>query len=296
MTNSELNTIDFSQNSALTSASFFETELNSLNFSANPLLVSLHAQISFIDSVNLTSNPMLKTLNLSRNILEHIDLSQNTELVQLWLSENNLSSINLSNNDSLSDLWISSNQLYELDISANSKLRWLFCDTNQIEILDLRFNPLLEYLYCNNNNLTELNIQNGNNSIIPNFGYNSENNTNLICIQVDNVNYSNATWTSKDVQSFYNIDCFYDLGFDAFTDMSINYYPNPTKSVLNINITTLNEALTLEIFSADGRLIKTISLQDQNNQLDVSELASGNYMASVKSKNGNQSQFMFVKE
>ena len=89
------------------------------------------------------------------------------------------------------------------------------------------------------------------------------------------------------------------LGFTGLEEndlLSINYYPNPTKSVLNINITTLNEALTLEIFSADGRLIKTISLQDQNNQLDVSELASGNYMVSVKSKNGNQSQFMFVKE
>lgn len=56
----------------------------------------------------------------------------------------------------------------------------------------------------------------------------------------------------------------------------VDVYPNPVQDVLNINIT--NDAAVLEISDMSGRVVKTTNVVNGVNQVDVSELASGNYV------------------
>jgi len=69
--------------------------------------------------------------------------------------------------------------------------------------LDISNNTALTFLKCNHNSLMSLNMQNGNNS---NFSYfNATDNSNLICIQVDDTTYMNLNWSGgKDITASFN--------------------------------------------------------------------------------------------
>lgn len=68
-------------------------------------------------------------------------------------------------------------------------------------------------------------------------------------------------------------------------------YPNPTTDVLNVEVDHQTETVvTLSIFDTYGRLIRTIGQMDLSNgkttqQVNVSDLASGNYILEIRHKN-----------
>lgn len=86
------------------------------------------------------------------------------------------------------------NQLTSVNLSNNAALTIFNCAFNQFSSLDFSNNPALTTLSCSYNQLTYLNIANGNNSNITYLETNQ--NPNLTCIQVDDVAYSNANWTT----------------------------------------------------------------------------------------------------
>ena len=67
-------------------------------------------------------------------------------------------------------------------------------------------NSNLGYVFVNNNNLNYLNLNNGNNSSIN--SYNSLNNPNLLCINVDDYVYSSLNWTNIDYWSTFSSNCY----------------------------------------------------------------------------------------
>jgi len=65
-------------------------------------------------------------------------------------------------------------------------------------------------LSCKNNQLTSLDVRNGNNINIDHSsypGFKTENNPNLTCIDVDDVNYSTTNWTDIDPQHYFSNNC-----------------------------------------------------------------------------------------
>ena len=79
------------------------------------------------------------------------------------------------------------------------------------------------------------------------------------------------------------------------SNSSINIYPNPAKDILNIE-TGNSENSSVQIISADGKLVKTISkLSSTNSQVNISDLSNGIYFIRIQSE-GVVTNHKFVKE
>jgi hypothetical protein len=64
-------------------------------------------------------------------------------------------------------------------------------------------------LNCQDNQLTSLDLRNGNNMNMPTFtiSFNATNNSNLYCIDVDNVVWSTANWIYIDSWTSFGTNC-----------------------------------------------------------------------------------------
>tara|TARA_B100000902_G_scaffold392836_1_gene445893 strand:- start:2957 stop:4447 length:1491 start_codon:yes stop_codon:yes gene_type:complete len=144
----------------------------------------------------------LYELQCYNNNLSTLDVSANSLLSYLHCYENNLTSLDVSNNN-LVYLACRNNAISILDINTN--LSYLICNDNLLTSLDLTPNLLLRELKCNNNNLTTLDVRNGNNTIITDF--NTINNPNLSCINVDSSTWSTTNWLNIDPQHYFSNDC-----------------------------------------------------------------------------------------
>ena len=148
-------------------------------------------------------------LNCSGNELNSIDLSKNTFLGTLNCSNNNLSNLNLTNNIQLYDIKCFGNRISTLDVSKLEGLDELGCNDNFLVSLDVSKNTILRNLWCYSNQLVYLNVANGSNVNMTMIEAND--NPDLTCVQVDDVDYSNENWTGGaflfDPQSIFSEYC-----------------------------------------------------------------------------------------
>ncbi len=63
-------------------------------------------------------------------------------------------------------------------------------------------------------------------------------------------------------------------------------YPNPTTSILNV-VNFGEETITYELVSSTGQVCMSGQFNDQNNQIDLSDLATGMYILMVRDELGN---------
>ncbi len=182
---------DYTGIEAFTNLTYFDCQnnfsLTNLDVSHNTLLVFLSCWENSISSLDLSQNILLQTLRCNDNSLSRLDLSNNTALIELNCGYNNLTNLNVSNNTALTSFQ---------------------CYSNNISSLDVSHNPDITYFICSNNNLNSLNAANGNNIIMTTDNFNANNNPNLNCIQVDNVAYSDANWsTDIDNTATFSTNC-----------------------------------------------------------------------------------------
>jgi len=204
--NNQIINLDVSNNTALRTLTCQNNQIASLDLLSNTALTYLNYSNNQIVNLNISNNTALEYLFCNNNQINNLDLSSNTALVKLSCTNNLLIDLDVSANTALADLNCSINQLTTLALSVNTALTKLYCVGNQITSLDLSAQILLESLFCENNQLTSLNVANGNNSNFLNF--NSTVNPDLICIQVDNVAYSNTNWaTNKDAAAVFSTNC-----------------------------------------------------------------------------------------
>ncbi len=274
-------------------------------------LETLSAFNNNLSNIDLSQNSNLDTALLALNNLTSIDLSNNPNLISISLNDNNLSSIDLSNNTALLQVFINNNNLNSIDVSMLSNLENLGLSGNNLTVLDASQNPSLTSLFCNDNQLQSLNVQNGNNTNFTNFQ--AQNNPNLSCITVDDVNFSNTNWLNAspqfnfDAQSYFSPDCsnlisIPDPNFEqALIDLNIDtdLIINGLTSLNNVNgVTTLDISnknisdLTgieffnnLQFLTADNNSISTLVL-DQNTQLITVGLFQ-NQLSSIVLPNNN---------
>jgi len=254
---SSLQTLDCSNN-----------DLTTLNLTKNTALISLVCHNNILNELNVSQNNLLEIIFCINNQLTSLNLTQNIALSILYCSGNNLTNLNLSKNTALQLLICHSNSLSELDVSNNVDLRRLNCYNNNLTDLVLSSNIDLSELYCNNNSLTSLNVKNGDNFGIRSFD--ARNNSNLICIEVDNAAYSTANWTDIDPQTKFRENCvemayvpddnfekaLIDLGYD--TGNPDDYVPVANiDTITNLNISgkSITDLTGIEYFAALTTLI-----------------------------------------
>jgi hypothetical protein len=161
--------------------------------------------LNISDLTGIENFGALTELTCHGNQLTSLDVSNNTQLGYLYCDDNQLILLNVSNLSLLYEFTCSNNQLTSLDVSNCISLDGFSCANNMIDSLDLRTNVNLTAIECNNNELTSLDMRNGHNTIMN--GFNSTENPNLTCIDVDDGAWSDSAWTGIDSWTSFSTDC-----------------------------------------------------------------------------------------
>ncbi|WP_418637798.1 T9SS type A sorting domain-containing protein [Winogradskyella sp.] len=237
----------------------------------------------FLDILDLTGIGYFSTLtelDCSYNQLTSLDLSNCISLQKLNTFQNQLTSININGCANLKILSLSDNQLTDLDVSSNTALEIFVCDQNQLQSLDVTNNVELTTLFFSDNQLTYLNVANGNNTNILSFF--AQSNPDLICIQVDDENYSTTNWFNQedfgfDPQTSFSENCTIGIKENILSS-SIKIYPNPTKDQVYFS-----KEVNVQLSSITGQVLanlKNIAM------MDLSKQATGIYFLTITDFNG----------
>lgn len=115
---------------------------------------------------------------------------------------------------------------------------------------------------------------------VNSYNFNSIDNNEFYCVQIQAV-YPNDIVSVKAVATTSE---HWDIQENTAVDISV--YPNPTCDVITIvGIHSMRHDDYVHIYSIDGRLLKTIDMND--NRIDISDLRSGVYMMEIIVKSGS---------
>lgn len=154
----------------------------------NSCLDNLDAPSPIFDLTGIEDFKNLKEFRINEHGITSIDFSQNLKLERLRLFQNdNLVNLDLSNNEMLKTIYIEN---------------W-----GQLEILDLSNNPNLESIELDCRQLKELNLKNGNNTLIAT--YEVYGNSFLKCVQVDDKIWSDNNWDNFEQGYVFSEGCGY---------------------------------------------------------------------------------------
>ena len=200
-----------------------DNPLTSLDLSQNTALTGLAVNDNQLTNLDVSQNTALTTFICSGNQLTSLDVSQNTALIDLDCKDNQLTSLDVSQNTALELLLLSNNQLTTIDVSTNTALTFFSCRDNQLTSLDVSQNIALTFFFCFNNQLTNLDVRNGNNISFQNFE--TYNNPNLYCINVDDASWADTNWTvangSIDSTMSFSTNCL--MAFGCTDSVACNY-------------------------------------------------------------------------
>jgi Leucine-rich repeat (LRR) protein len=302
-----LTQINTTSNPALRNLDFTGNQITGINLLSNSNLISVLASQNELTQLNFTANTPLETLNCNNNPITQLLVDTTPLIKHLFCTNNQLIDLDLSNNGYLVELNISSNLLSNLILSNNlSTLKTFNCSNNELSgDIDLTtmgtascpaqfdpddFCPDSITIDVSNNQLDFLNIQNGINSNIS--GFNTSNNPELNCIQVDDVNNIGVSWV-KDATTKYSLDCRYgetyvpDNAFEQalMDDININVDPILDNYVatsiiealqtLNINgkgisdLTGIEDFTALQVLNCSNNTLSSMDLSDNVNLIDV---------------------------
>ncbi|MFD2727186.1 T9SS type A sorting domain-containing protein [Hyunsoonleella rubra] len=327
--NNNLVNLDVSNNANLRTLLCSANELATLDVSNNLDLEDLDCSSNQIMVLNVASNTLLKSLDCSENRINALNVNLNTELTRLSVSGNRIGVLQVDNNVNLENLLCASNQLAGINLSANTNLKVLNLANNSIATLDLSAlntvvcpNPQTDpitpcqdtsSINVSNNQLTSLIGANGYNDLITYF--NSENNPDLSCIQVDagfmpNANWSKDDWTyyaettCADIYTYVPDDNFelalIDLGHDTALDnlvLTANISGLLTLDVSNSNIDSLEgiqDFVALQTLNCSGNNIEMVDISNlsafsnfnvSNNDLIQIDLGSNTNLAVLNISN-----------
>ena len=80
------------------------------------------------------------------------------------------------------------------------------------------------------------------------------------------------------------------------TDYSLLVYPNPSIDYIQLQFQNLNDAVTIQLISSDGKLLHSQELKTTGElQIDMSKHAAGTYLLSVKDKHSKVKTYQVLK-
>ncbi|PQJ72408.1 DUF7619 domain-containing protein [Polaribacter butkevichii] len=196
------------------------------------------------------------------------------------------------NINTITNLDVSNKNITDLTgINAFTALTTLNVSNNQLSTLDVSTHSLLSSLDAQSNGLTSLNVKNGNNTNFTLF--NTINNPNLTCIEVDDAAYSTLNWTNIDTTSNFvnNQAACTALSTDLYNSLEFSLSPNPTNGKININ--SLEKA-TLIIYAITGKEIKNREIAIGKNEITNLNLAKGIYLFKLVSEDKSSTKKVIV--
>ncbi len=282
-------------------------------------LRDLNCSNNALSLMDLSENINLTDVNCSNNTFSDLDFSNNLALTTLDCSNTTLNNLDLTANVNLTDLNISNNTFSEFDPSVIPTLEVFNCDSNLISDLDFQYNTALTNLSCQSNMLEKLNVRNGQNANLISF--NSQNNTNLTCIETDTGAVPNGVTWAKDASAEYVINCYYgqtyvpddnfeqaliSLGYDSGAlDDYVDTANINSISFLNISHEDISDLTGIEAFVSltdlnfEGNTVTSVDLSGNvllenlnasNNTLNTLDLSFTVNLITVVVSNNNLSQ------
>ncbi len=184
--------------------------LTNIDVTNNTNLINLFTGGNNFNEIDVSNNLLLEQLEISITNISNIDLSNNVNLSYFSCGETNISVLNLENNLELTYFYCWGNNLSNLDLSSHTKLFELICSNNPLTSLMLPPNNIIDGLHVNNTLISELDLRNQANLIThPASFLEIQNNPNLECVFVDDVNqYNTDVWDAitKDTHTTFVLD------------------------------------------------------------------------------------------
>ncbi len=184
--------------------------------------------------------------------------------------------------------------LTALDVTTNTALQTLNLRNNSVLDLDLSLNSALVVLSVRNNGMTDLDVRNGNNANITAF--NSDFNSGLTCIFVDDASASYITtlpWSEDSNSTYVNDESECNLlSVDTDNQNVFNMFPNPANNTVFVNVNMQDSQLS--IYDITGKLVLNKSLNLGQNTVDVSQMASGVYLARFAANGNVQTEKLII--
>lgn len=186
--------------------------LTTLDLSANTGLANiLKVEYNQLTSITFPTTSNVTSLRIEYNPIVNLDVSALSNMTNLYaMNCGNLTSLEVGNNTNLTVINISQTGLTSVDFSGAINLESLVAIASSITgVLDVSDFSSLAYLSCQQSNyLTQINFQNGNNMSVPPGGFTATDCPLLTCVQVDNVTFANAVWSSAvDGGVTFSLDC-----------------------------------------------------------------------------------------
>ena len=158
VTGANLNAIDLTALTELTSVTLNNNAINTIDLSKNAMLKSLSILNNQLEELNVANNPELTEVKVTGNKLTKLDLSANTKVEQIIADNNQLAEITFNGEAINGTINLANNKLKAVDLS---KVNTNYIDVQKNEITALDFSSqakTLNTLYVNNNQLTSLSI------------------------------------------------------------------------------------------------------------------------------------------
>jgi len=84
-------------------------------------------------------------------------------------------------------------------------------------------------------------------------------------------------------------------GIAEVTKENFSVYPNPANDVLTLNFDNINNAgLTLNIYNTTGELVRSETLRQNQQQINIGEISNGMYMVEIKSKGWSEKHKLII--
>jgi|GEM_PF-7014776 len=238
----------------------------------------LNINDNIITSIDLTSNTLLASISMIRCKADNIDITGLTALTNLNLRQCDLSSLDLSTNTILEVVDLRYNELTELDLSNNLLL-------TDVDLERQTDSPTDSSPY---NTLINVDLNGANRSGVSFF--NADFNYSLTCVFVDDMSAPYGGWAlDGTIPAAY---CTGSLGTEDRRVSSFSMYPNPTKNLVLVGSRT--EVSTLDVYSISGKLILTKELTFGSNNVDITSLSSGIYLARFSAENRSETKKLVI--
>ncbi len=79
-------------------------------------------------------------------------------------------------------------------------------------------------------------------------------------------------------------------------DYSVNVYPNPTVDYVTLQFHNLKESLSIELYTADGKLLESKQANSINDlQINMSDYTAGAYFLAIKTNNSATKNYKIIK-
>lgn len=240
--------------------------------------------------INLGLDDEINEYVLTRNITPVTTLDLNSKAISDLTGIQDFSSLNhldIRNNELTNLNLIGKYEEEEYFFYNNKSLKYLNVSNNQLTKLIVSQLPELNELYVTGNQLDQLDVKNGNN--INFFGFNSINNPDLICIQVDDADWSEANWTEIDEWTSFSKDCENMSVADQQVQKLI-LYPNPTNGLINFS----EKVWSVSVYDLTGKVLKSYDFPVQS--ISISDLMPGIYVIKTIQKGGKKGIHKVIKK